>query len=175
MDSNKRKEIESFVQDISDLINKIIWKNFPGLPYDGQADIVQEVNLKIWKILADGKKIGNLRSYLWRVCYTTALDFLNENMKYVNMGGEVELEAANCQRDNDDASLESLLEKEYSKRKLLEEIERLSQSRRIVLKLALTGMNVNEIAEFLGWSMSKVNHLYYRGLEDLRRRLRKKS
>jgi DNA-directed RNA polymerase specialized sigma24 family protein len=34
-------------------------------------------------------------------------------------------------------------------------------------------MNIKEIADFLGWSKSKVNHLYYRGLEDLRKRINK--
>jgi RNA polymerase sigma factor (sigma-70 family) len=166
---------EAFVEEVSKFIEDLVRTKFPQIEADDRADISQEIKYKIWKMIADGKKIGNLRSYLWRVCYTTALDFLSENMKYVNVGGGEELDSANCQKENDDASLESLLEREYSKRKLLEEIERLSQSRRIVLKLALTGMNVNEIAEFMGWSTSKVNHLYYRGLEDLRRRLKGKK
>lgn len=164
-------ETEGFVEHISRFIEDIVRTKFPQIEASDRADISQDIKYKIWKMIADGKKIGNLRSYLWRVCYTTALDFLNENMKYVNVGGELELEAADCQNEKEAESLESLFEKEFSKRELMKEIENLAQSRRIVLKLALTGMNVNEIKNFLGWSMSKVNHLYYRGLEDLRRRL----
>lgn len=165
-------EKDEFVRDIAKSIDRIVKKNFPRITSDEKADISQEILQKIWKMIAGGKKIDNLRSYIWRVTYTTALDFLNDKMKYVNVGGEKELDGAESLKSGVALSLESRLERKQSKEALLASIEGVSPNRRIILKLSLTGMTVNEIAKFLGWSVSKVNHLYYRGLEDLRKRMK---
>jgi DNA-directed RNA polymerase specialized sigma24 family protein len=94
-------------------------------------------------------------------------------MKYVNIGGEEELFVIDRLNGAEDLSLGSLLEIKESKNELMREIENISQNRRIVIKLSLKGMSINEIADFLGWSKSKVNHLYYRGIEDLKNRMKK--
>lgn len=166
-------EVDKFVEDISKSIEVIIWKNFPHVGEDDRADISQEVKFKIWKIVSSGKDIHNLRSYLWRVAYTTALDFINKKMEYVDFDEEREFDAVNCPSEIVELSSEILLEKKEVKTSLLHAVESLSQNRRVVLKLSLQGMSVNEIADFLGWSKSKVNHLYYRGLEDLKKRMKK--
>ncbi|MFX1514252.1 MAG: hypothetical protein ACFFCQ_16885, partial [Promethearchaeota archaeon] len=64
-------DLDKLIEDISRSIERIIWKNFPGLSSNGKADISQEVSLKIWKAISSGKNIKNLRSYLWKVVYTT--------------------------------------------------------------------------------------------------------
>jgi len=166
---------DDFIRDLARSIEKVIRRNFPRVSADEKADISQEILKKIWKMIAGGKKIGDLRSYIWRVAYTTALDFVNEEGKYVNVEADEELEAAGCLDGMEGLSSESQLESEHAKKTLLAAIEGLSPNRRVVLKLALTGMTVNEIAEFFGWSESKVNHLYYRGLEDLKKRMKEEK
>jgi DNA-directed RNA polymerase specialized sigma24 family protein len=47
------------------------------------------------------------------------------------------------------------------------EIHSLSPRRKSVLELHLSGMNIEEIAIFLGWSDNQVRHLLYRGIQDL--------
>jgi RNA polymerase sigma-70 factor (ECF subfamily) len=173
MGSDRIINADEFIRHISKSVNFIIWKNFPGVSSDKQADISQEVNLKIWKALKSGKNISNLRSYLWKVVHTTALDFINERMKYVNLEKEKEFYTVNCLDEIKEISVETLHEKKEAKTLLMEAVNTLSQNRRIVIKLSLKGMNIKEIADFLGWSKSKVNHLYYRGLEDLRKRINK--
>lgn len=138
-----------------------------------QEDISQEVRVKIWKIISSGKNIQNLRSYLWRVAYTTALDFINHNMKYIDFDEERGLNPQHNPGEILNLSSELLFEEKEKNKLLMQEIESLSQNRRIVIKLSLKGMSIKETADFLGWSESKVNHLYYRGLEDLRKRLNK--
>jgi RNA polymerase sigma-70 factor (ECF subfamily) len=166
---------DDFIRDLARSIEKVIRRNFPRVSADEKADISQEILKKIWKMIAGGKKIGDLRSYIWRVAYTTALDFVNEEGKYVNVDRDEELETGGSLGGAEDLSLESHLEHKHSKKVLLAAIEGLSPNRRVVLKLALTGMTVNEIAEFFGWSESKVNHLYYRGLEDLKKRMKEEK
>ena len=168
-------EKDEFIRDLATSIDRILRKNFPRITPDKKADISQEILHKLWKMIAGGKKIDNLRSYIWRVSYTTALDFLGDEGKYVNVEGDKELDGAEGSSIMTDLSLESHLESEHSKKDLLAAIEVLSPNRRIVLKLALTGMTVSEIAQFFGWSLSKVNHLYYRGLDDLKKKMKEKG
>ena len=174
MKPKKYLEIDKFIEDISRSIEIIIGKNFPQVDNDDKKDISQEVKFKIWKIVSSGKDIQNMRSYLWRVAYTTALDFINNRMRYVDFEEEREFNAVNCSDEIVNLSSEILLEKKEARTLLIQEINRISQNRRIVIKLSLKGMSINEIADFLGWSKSKVNHLYYRGLEDLKKRMKKR-
>jgi RNA polymerase sigma factor (sigma-70 family) len=168
-------ENDDFIRDLARSIDKVVRRNFPRVSADEKADISQEILKKIWKMIAGGKKIDNLKSYIWRVAYTTALDLVKENEKYINIEEDMQKEADGCLSDMTDISLESQLESENAKKNLLAAIEGLSPNRRTVLKLALTGMTVREIAEFFDWSESKVNHLYYRGLEDLKKRMKEKE
>ena len=163
---------ERFIEDISKSIEVIIRKNFSQVSEDDKADISQEVKIKIWKMLSCGKNIKNFRSYLWKVVYTTALDFINKKRKYLNLEAGKRMNVSNCFNELRDISAESLLEQKVTKKVLMSAIDTLSQNRRIVIKLGLTGMNITEIANFLGWSRSKINHLYYRGLEDLKKKLK---
>ena len=171
MKFKNNQELEIFINDISESIKHIIWKNFPQTTHDEQEDITQEVKLKIWKILSSGKKIENLRSYLWKVVYTTALDFINNKMFFIGIHNKTEANYSTLLSEVDIHSAESILEKKEAEKFLMEVINSLSKNRRIVIKLHLLGMNIIEIADFLCWSESKVNHLYYRGIEDLRKRL----
>ncbi len=172
MGFKKKSEIDQFIQNISRSVEVIIWKIFSDLSSDDHSDIKQEVNLKIWKAISSGKNIKNLRSYLWKVVYTTALDFINGRMRYVNVEKDREFYITDCLHESEEISIGSLLEKKQSIAVLMKAIETLTQNRRIVLKLSLKGMKIIEIAQFLGWSQSKVNHLYYRGLEDLKKRMK---
>ena len=171
MDFKNKQDLEIFINNISESIKHIIWKNFPKTSSDEQEDITQEVKLKIWKILSSEKRIENLRSYLWKVVYTTALDIINNKTKHIKTQNEVKIDFTNIISEVDVHSVESILEKKETETFLLEAINSLSQNRRIVIKLHLSGMNIIEIADFLCWSESKVNHLYYRGIEDLKKRL----
>ncbi|MGZ5515834.1 MAG: sigma factor-like helix-turn-helix DNA-binding protein [Candidatus Aminicenantales bacterium] len=47
-------------------------------------------------------------------------------------------------------------------------VDSLSENRRKVLSLFLTGQTIEEIASSLNWEKTKVRHLFYRGVDDLR-------
>ena len=172
MGSKKLFETEKLIQEISQSIQHILWKNFAHISTEEKEEIAQEVQYKIWKSLSSGKQIDNLKSYLWKVVYTTALDIITEKISYYRLNNNVELNVEDLHKNMNVSSSETLLEKKELELLLMKGINSLSQNRRIVIKLSLTGMNISEISEFLGWSTSKVNHLYYRGLEDLKRRVK---
>ncbi|OGD22178.1 MAG: hypothetical protein A2W03_09815 [Candidatus Aminicenantes bacterium RBG_16_63_16] len=167
---------KEFLDQIAISVRNIICATFPQATAAEREDIEQEVKLKIWKMASDGKKIGNFRSYLWRVVYTTTLDVL---------GGRMNAAAYSGDRPADDGqdifgrldllSPEALIEKKELSGMLASAIDSLPRRRRLVINLYLAEMSMEEIADFLGWSNNKVVHLFYRGLGDLRREVRQRT
>ena len=172
MDLKKLIKTKDFIEKMSKSIELIIWKNFPQLSRQEREDVEQEVKLKIWRMVSGGKKIKNLKSYLWRVVYTTTLDMIDEKMNILPFDSVMEEQGANPISRLDIRFSESLMERKEWESMFERALHSLVQNRRIVIKLYLTGMNVKEIAGFLGWTESKVNHLYYRGLSDLKKQLK---
>ena len=109
--------------------------------------------------------------YLWRVVYTTAIDIINERTKNIPLDTLDE----NCNLNsainlNDFPNIDSINRNEL-KITLEKALNSLLQDRRIVVKLHLAGMSIEEMADFLNWSNNRVRHLLYRGLKDLRVKL----
>ena len=172
MDLKKLIKTKDFIEKMSNSVELIIWKNFPQLTRQEKEDVEQEVKLKIWRMVSRGKKIKNLKSYLWRVVYTTTLDMIDEKMNILPFDSVMEAHGVNPISRLDIQISESLIEKKEWESMFEKALNSLVQNRRIVIKLYLTGMNVKEIVDFLGWTGSKVNHLYYRGLNDLKKQLK---
>ncbi len=161
---------EEFIKKISRQITVILYKKFPRLPQGDKEDVSQEVQLKIWKMIQSGRKIKNLESYLWKSVYTTALDFLDQNMEKISLEKDSNPHLSSSLK-LDIFSQEKAFEKKQVREMVLKAVESLTPKRRMVMKLHLTGMNVREIAEFLNWGESKVNHLFYRGRKSLKAEL----
>lgn len=165
----KRFNSKEFIERFSHRIRNILYQKLPGLNETQKEDIEQEVKLKIWKMLCKGRKIDNLKSYLWRVVYTTALDMIEDKTQKGGSGFErVDYENQDIEIPGNDPPLDELIERRKMSERLMQEINSLGYDHRIVMKLYLTGRNIREISEFLGWSNSKVNHLFYRGLNKLK-------
>jgi len=168
MDLEQLLRTKAFLDEMSASIRNILLTYFPDITPQEKDDIDNEVKLKLWKKVAGGKKIGNLRSYLWRVVYTSALDVLEERMNYINIErlaetGETENPAFHEIYSPDSA----VLDKEMALL-LKKAVESLAERRKAVLQLYLAGLDIPKIAVSLSWSENQVRHLLYRGLEDLR-------
>lgn len=171
--SKKYDSLFSLIDESSKLIERFIWSHFPNLNHQDKEDISQEVKIKILKKLKSGRKIRTLKSYIHRVIYTTALDAISKSRTENLRDKKMELNLANHLSEFNILKPEQMAEKKRINQILYETINTLSQNRRIVLKLHLKGMNIREIAEHLGWSMSRVNHLFYRSIEDLKKKINK--
>ncbi len=162
-------ETKRFLGEVTKTVLTVIRHRCPSLSNVEAEDITQEVLLKIVKSVERGTKIENPRSYIWRVAYTTALDILEE--KADEVASSVEIEAREAEKIQDSWSLDIPLGQKELRQHLEQSLQTLSADRRRILKLFLLGMNAKEIAEHLEWTHSKVRHLYYRGLRDLRRNI----
>ena len=171
MDSDYREKAKQFSLDISRQIEFIIRQKIPNLSTIDKEDIAQEVHLKIWNILKKERKINNFRSYLWRVVYTTALDYLDKKMDTLSFDADLVLDYSNPVLEMGVMTEEKLLEKKELRIKIEEAVESLKSKMRTVMKAHLAGMNIRETAEFLGWKESQVNTLYHRAKKQLKIKL----
>ncbi len=172
MDLEQLLRTRTFLDELSVSIRNIILAYFPETTPQEKDDIDHEVKLKIWKKAAGGKKIDNLRSYLWRVVYTTALDLLGERMNYISLEEIVETSEKNGLAPQEILTPDSVLQSNELKLMIEKALNSLSERRRAVLQLYLTGLDIQKIAVSLTWSENQVRHLLYRGLEDLRVRMK---
>ncbi|MFC2165831.1 RNA polymerase sigma factor, partial [Acidobacteriota bacterium] len=51
-------------------------------------------------------------------------------------------------------------------------IDSLGENRKQVLRLYLVGMSIEEICEFFDWDKTRVRHLLYRGIDDLKEKMK---
>ena len=168
MDLETLLKTKTFLGDISVSIRNILLASFPEMSREEKEDIDNEVKMKLWKKAAGGKKIDNLRSYLWRVVYTTALDLIGERMPYLS------LETLIAASEREDRASEKIVSpvssvQEREHRLILNRVlDSLPERRRAVLFLHLEGMDIAQIAARLQWRENQVRHLLYRGLADIK-------
>lgn len=160
-----------FLDEVSRTVLLVLKSRCPSLKFHDGEDIAQDVLIKILRATENGTKIENLRSYIWRAAYTTALDVLAERGKDF-----IAVEADDKSAIDglvEDLSTEEVIESRNVRRWIERMIDTLPAARRQVFKLTLLGMTTKDISAHLGWSHSKVRHLYYRGVDDLRRKMRR--
>jgi RNA polymerase sigma factor (sigma-70 family) len=142
------------------------------------SDIEQEARLRLWRALQSEREIRDPASYLYRIAMTATLDAVRrikakreEQLRLVE--DEDEDEGAPLTLSSDpNRSPEVEAERKQLAGKVRTALARLSDNRRRAVGLYLEGMTSQEIATLLGWSEPKARNLLYRGLSDLRARLR---
>jgi RNA polymerase sigma factor (sigma-70 family) len=165
-------QTKKFLEEISISIRNIILANFPEMSREEKEDIDLEVKLKLWKKLAAGKKIDNLRSYLWRVVYTTALDIIGERMNYLPLEEHIETAERKTLSAQAVIAPDCAVEEKELGLVLEKAMTMLPRRRKEVLQLHFSGMDLKHIAAFLHWRENQVRHLLYRGLSDLKEKLK---
>jgi len=156
---------ERLLAEVSGSVRPVLARKFPSLTLNEREDIEQEVRLKLWKILRSGKKIDHWESYLWKVVYTTALDLLEPRWNEIPFDEAFGQKKASFEprTEIDRIHVDRLID-------LRRRLESLSPKRKTVLQLHLAGLNLDQTAAHLGWSRPKVRHLFYRALEDLKKK-----
>ena len=161
----KEREFQKIIDDFSSYIRCLIFKyNLSKLGLDPE-DLIQEIRLKLWKIIDDEKNISNPASYIRKVVESAVIDqirrirkeeeiFITEKKKLIS---EFEPKASSYQDQT--GSL-----KEY----VLKAADKLLDSRKLVVKLYLLNMSLPEISDYLHYSSAKTRNLLYRGLADLK-------
>lgn len=142
------------------------------LPTADLDELTQEVRVRLWGALSTNERIDAVSpSYLYRAATTAAIDIVRrrratrgESLDFVD---DAELSARRAPETPErDASLKELGER------VEEALQSIAASRRPVVRMYLAGYGTTEIGELMGWTEAKARNLVYRGLADLRLRLR---
>jgi len=165
----KFKEFDSVLEKYSRFIKAHIQKfNLPKNGIDPD-DIFQEVRIKIWKLLNDEKKIINYTSYIRKIVDSSAIDQLR---KLRREEGVIFYER---QKRISERKSQYAMASSYDKnlKKIIgQAVDSLMESRQKVVKLFLLNMTIEEISIFYNWSKDKTRNLLYRGLSDLKKKLK---
>jgi RNA polymerase sigma factor (sigma-70 family) len=157
-----------FLDEISLSVKKIIFANFSGLTVQEKEEIDQDVKLKILKMASRGKKIGNLRSYVWKMVYSTALDVIARRSQALSLDKIVDSKKPPLLSYLDRLSPDVLYEEKERLALVQKAIYALPFRRKTVVLYHLQGLSLAEIALYLGESEHAVRHLLYRGLNDIK-------
>ena len=171
MELDELVKTKQFLEEITSSVRSIVLKRFPDMDGGDREDIDQEVKLKIWKIVSHGRKIDNIKSYLWKVVYTTALDIMETRLAQFSLEDYFESADSGPSASGDNNGHEAGINKDDLKMVLEKIVDSLPPKRRTIVKLRLAGMDFDEMADILNWTHHKVRHLFYRGLQDLKEKL----
>ncbi len=135
-------------------------------------DIEQEVRIKLWKMLESDKTLDFPASYIQKVVATTVIDALRRAEVRHAESLDTDVEPAV------DPSFSGPMQPDRHAGHgnwgalLLRCIAELPERRRLPVQLALQGFKAEEIATMTGCTVAAAQQLSYRGIEDLKVRLK---
>jgi RNA polymerase sigma factor (sigma-70 family) len=163
--NSKEKEFKDIIDNFAQFIRIHVHKyNLYRYGLDPE-DILQDIKIRIWKLIRDEKIISNYASYIKKIVNSSVIDQLRKYRR--------EEDLFKHEKRMRISEVELVYSKEAIRKKNLEEtigkaVEMLIDSRRQVIKLYLLNLSIQEIAGYLNWSQDKTRNLLYRGLADLK-------
>jgi len=169
---NKGQEFEELFSQFRRFILINIQKfDLPKKGIDPE-DILQEVKIKLWKLIENEKNIANLPSYIKKIINSSIIDYLRRRRRdeeLITKEKEVKIS------EKEEIYNRDRLEIEEARIILYDALECLIESRRQVVKLFLLNMTLEEISVILKQTKDKTRNLLYRGLNDLKKILKERG
>jgi RNA polymerase sigma-70 factor (ECF subfamily) len=134
-------------------------------------DVIQEVKIKIWKKFGHEKNICHYSSYIQRIINSTLVDHIRKVRRQEKLILHEKQKLLLEERGNPDNSLHGNIFWEL----VGEAADSLMESRRKIVKLFLADLTIDEISCTLNCSKDKTRNLLYRGLSDLKEKLKNKG
>ncbi|HSE98306.1 MAG TPA: RNA polymerase sigma factor, partial [Blastocatellia bacterium] len=119
-------------------------------------------------------------SYIYRIAVTTTIDAVRrvmarrEEQLLLEPGVDTQDAVISLEAPSEE-SPDRIAERRQVMQKVEAAIAHLTENRRTAVELHLQGMTSQEIADLMDWSEPKARNLVYRGLNDLRERLREEG
>jgi len=136
----------------------------------GDADVdevMQEVRIRLWRHRGDADTLEGLgASYVHRTASSAAIDVLRRRRARRTGVDATEAVSPGLTLGGEDPASET--EHRELARRVFAAVDRLTPSRRPVVRMHLLGYDRREIAELLGATEGKVRNLLSRGMQDLR-------
>lgn len=171
-DTRKENEFEAILNRFLGLIKIHIHKFDPQRFGLDPEDILQEIKIKMWRILQNEKEIKNYPSYIKKIINSSVIDMLRKWSRDERIYFQEKQKKISETKDDYWAELRG---EDNLKSFVAEAVNSLIDSRRKVVKLFLLGMTIEEMSLFFNWSQDKTRNLLYRGLADLKKILKKRD
>ncbi len=138
-----------------------------------QDDLLQSIYVKIYKIFEKNeRKISFVRSYINRIVDSVVIEAIKKSRRETRTLKELN---HNVLASQSQAHEKSQVQSQDIKEILSSSLAELEESRRQVIRLFLSGMELEEISRLQKWSVPKTSSLFYRGLKDLKKKLEKRG
>jgi RNA polymerase sigma factor (sigma-70 family) len=167
-DNSGSGEFEVILDKFSASIKASIRRFGPERSGIDSEDVFQEVRIKLWKKFAHEKNVSSQASYINRVVNSTLIDQIRKvrrQEKLIHHEKQKWLVEEQC---GPEAPAQASVLREM----IFEAADSLMESRRKAVKLFLSDLTIDEISLTLNWSKDKTRNLLYRGLSDLKRKLK---
>jgi RNA polymerase sigma factor (sigma-70 family) len=161
--------LDAVVSRFAGMVRGVGWRH--RLSEADVDEVMQQVRIRLWRAQRESEQIGRTpASYVYRTAVSAAVDLMRRR-RAQRSDQTLSLDepgAALPERRNPDDDLA------YSELSQLvaRAIDQIPASRRPVVRMHLAGHPREEIAQLLGWSEAKTRNLLYRGMDDLRERLK---
>ncbi len=158
---------EALIKNLSLAIQASVQSFYPQKLGIEPDDLIQEIQIKLWKIFKSDKKILNYSSYIKRVINSIIIDQIRASRRYEKI---IDLEKQRNLRDLGMSNVPVRIRKDVNLA-----FDSLIESRRNVVRWSLFGLNIDEISKILDMDETKTKNLLYRGLNDLKNILKSKG
>lgn len=159
---NLNKEFNESYEQFSDAIFRYcLYKTFNR---QKALDLTQDTFIKTWEHLSKGKKVENLKAFLYKVAGNLVID--NRRKKKTESLDKMTERGFDVKNDRDEISaIENIFENKLA----LEAIEKLDEKYRDVIILRFVeDMEIKEIAKTIKESENNISVRIHRGLEKLK-------
>ena len=159
--------VEKFSWSIKATVSKFRLENRGIDP----EDVIQEVKIKIWKKFGHEKDITFCPLYIQRIINSTLIDHIRTVRRQEKLILHEKQKLMFEERGNPEDPPQGNIFREL----VGQAVDSLMESRRKVIKLFLLDLTIAEISSSLNWSRDKTRNLLYRGLSDLKEKLKDKG
>ena len=160
-----RQILENYAQYMNVQVQRY---NLPKYGLDPE-DILQEVKIRIWKLICSEKTIAFPTSYIRKIISSAVIDQLRKHRREDSLFRREKQIRVSEQKD---PYCWEKVRKQALQETVGQAVNRLISSRRQVVKLYLMNLTIPEISSYLNWSHDKTRNLLYRGLADLKETLK---
>jgi len=159
---NLNNFFEKSYQEFSDAIFRYCY--FQTFNREKALDLTQDTFIKTWEYLVSGKKVENLRAFLYKVARNAIID--DRRKKKAESLDSLKEAGFDIKNEQDEITLH---EDAFEGKVAIETINKLSERyREVIILRFVEDISVKEIAEILKENENNISVKIHRGLEKLK-------
>ena len=172
------RDLEALLERHQDTLRKAISRHLPASLQHQVEDVLQDVQVRLWRSLQSRRRIANPAAYLYRMAVNATVDAIRTARSRGYLDAEP-LEIDDIDAADASPEIDPPPERRLGREELLTAVQQcmdtLSPDRQQAVRLYLEGMTTKETAAVMGWTEPKARNLTYRGLAQLREALRQEG